>query len=257
MKQYKRVFIVGHPGAGKALLAKNLAEKLGWQFIDADFGLEFRIGRELNVILGVEGQEMFSDCQSSILSKLSNQENIVVTTDACIVDSENNRELLLSELTIYLQVSIPVQLARNARNPNPQLLPKEDLKEFLDKLHKKRDELYDQTASIAVNSDDSALEQHVATIAKLINQNINQENKDIYLDKSDMNIFHKTLHICIQLTNAQAKCLKLLAQGKSSKEIARELDISYRTVEGTIAKLMEVLGCESSKELIALYHGKP
>jgi shikimate kinase len=257
MKHYKRVFIVGHPGAGKALLAKTLAEKLGWQFMDADFGLEFRIGRQLNDILGIEGQEMFFECQSLILSKLLNQENVVVTTDACIIDSERNRELLSSELTVYLQVSIPVQLTRNARNPNPQLLPRENLKEFLNKLHRNRDELYDQTASRAVNSDDSALESHVAIIAKLIKQNIDQEDKDIYLDKSDINIFHKTLHIPIQLTNAQAKCLKLLAQGKSSKEIARELNISYRTVEGTIAKLMEVLGCDSSKELIALYHGKP
>jgi len=33
MSQIKRIFIVGHPGAGKALLAKALAEKLGWRSI--------------------------------------------------------------------------------------------------------------------------------------------------------------------------------------------------------------------------------
>lgn len=257
MKHYKRVFIVGHPGAGKALVAKTLAEKLGWQFIDADLGLEFRIGRDLVDILGTQGADMFSKCQASILSQLMSQENVVVTTDASVLDSDQNRELLLSELTVYLQVSTPVQLTRNARNPHQQLLPLSDLKEFLDKLHQDRDDLYDQIASFVVNSDDSALEQHVANIAKLVSQDINQESKDVYLDKSDINIFHKTLHIPIQLTNAQAKCLKLLAQGKSSKEIARELDISYRSVEGTIAKLMEILGCNSSKELVALYHGKP
>jgi len=49
----------------------------------------------------------------------------------------------------------------------------------------------------------------------------------------------------------------LLAQGKSAKEIAQQLDISYRTVEGYIEKIMELLGCTSSKELIALYHEQP
>jgi len=51
--------------------------------------------------------------------------------------------------------------------------------------------------------------------------------------------------------------VKLLAQGKSSKEIARMMNISYRTVEGYLAQAMEQLGCVSSKELIALYHHKP
>jgi DNA-binding NarL/FixJ family response regulator len=41
------------------------------------------------------------------------------------------------------------------------------------------------------------------------------------------------------------------------KEIARETNVSYRTVEGLIAHMMESLGCSSSKELIALYHDHP
>lgn len=61
----------------------------------------------------------------------------------------------------------------------------------------------------------------------------------------------------MQLGTQQALCLKHLAQGKSAKEIARELHISFRTVEGTLAKVMEILGCASSKELIALYHESP
>jgi Shikimate kinase len=52
MGEYKRIYIVGHPGAGKALVAKTLAKKLGWQFIDANFDLEFRVGRIFPDILG-------------------------------------------------------------------------------------------------------------------------------------------------------------------------------------------------------------
>lgn len=32
----KRIFVVGHMGAGKALLSEALAKKLNWEFIDAN-----------------------------------------------------------------------------------------------------------------------------------------------------------------------------------------------------------------------------
>ena len=92
MNQCKRIFIVGYPGSGKALLANTLAEKLGWQFINADFGLEFHIGRPLTEILGSEGEYAFGRCQSEILARLLTQENIVVATDASIANHEKNRE---------------------------------------------------------------------------------------------------------------------------------------------------------------------
>jgi shikimate kinase len=50
MTKTKRIFIVGHTGAGKSLCAEALAKKLGWQFIDANPGLERYIGRSLTEI---------------------------------------------------------------------------------------------------------------------------------------------------------------------------------------------------------------
>jgi len=41
MTQHNRIFIVGHSGAGKGVLAKALAEKLGWQFMIAQFFRHF------------------------------------------------------------------------------------------------------------------------------------------------------------------------------------------------------------------------
>lgn len=257
MSQYKRIFIIGHPGAGKALLAKTVAEKLGWQFIDADLGLEFHIGRSLDEILGEQGQEAFYDCQSEILTSLLSQKNIVVAMDASIVCCKKNQQLLSSEFVVFLNVSTPVQVARTSRNFLP-LLPVINLEEFLDKLHIERDNLYRKIAILTINSDDNMLETHVVQITQII-----LGNKDIKLavkstlDKKDLTILHKNLHIPVHLSEQQATCLKLLAQGKTSKEIARDINISYRTVEGNLAKIMGLLGCSSSKELIALYHSQP
>jgi len=96
MNKHNRIFIVGHSGAGKGVLAKALAKQLGWQFIDADFGLAPSVGRPMSEIIGNQGEETFHHCLSEILSHQQSKENIVVTTDDSIVCNEKNRQLLLS-----------------------------------------------------------------------------------------------------------------------------------------------------------------
>ena len=54
------------------------------------------------------------------------------------------------------------------------------------------------------------------------------------------------------LTPRQREILKLLAEGKSAKEIARALDISHRTVEYHKYQAMESLGVGTNAELVQL-----
>ena len=258
MHPCKRIFIVGQHGAGKGLVAKTLADKLGWEWIDADLGLESKIGRTMLEIIGDEGEEKLHLCESEILSQQLKKENIVVTTDSGIVLSERNRHLLSSEFVVYLKISTPVQIARTSHLSAPPLLTTNS-KDFFDKLHLERDGLYEAVASMSVDSDDNALEAHVLSIIKTVSNSEEMPQGPINLkpSKKDLIFFHKNWHTPIHLTEQQAMSLKLLSQGKSAKEIARSMNISYRTVEGNIAKMMELLGCSSSKELIALYHDKP
>jgi two-component system NarL family response regulator len=54
----------------------------------------------------------------------------------------------------------------------------------------------------------------------------------------------------VQLTPRELATLKLLADGKSNKEIANELDISERTVKTHLAHLFEKLGVTSRTEAV-------
>lgn len=164
MSKHKRIFIVGHSGAGKGVLAQALAKKLDWQFLDADFALAPSIGRPVKDILGNQGEAAFHDCLAEILSHQLNKENIIVTTDDSIVCHDKNRQLLASEFVVYLKVSPSVQLERISYNQ--PLLPVADYKGFLDKLRHERDALYDQVASFSLSSDDGAIEEHVSSIIK-------------------------------------------------------------------------------------------
>lgn len=255
MKPFKRIFIIGHPGAGKAVLAKAISEKLGWQFIDADSGLESKIGCSLYEIIGNEGEKSFQECNYKILSELLKKENIVVATDGSIICSEMNRQILFSEFTVYLKVNTFTQLDRSLRNPEPLLGT--DLKTLLDAFHHERDHLYEQVSSISVNGDDNKLNEHVSAVLNNFCAIDSEESPDLLLDKKELVFFHRKNHQPVKLSNQQALCLKLLAQGKTSKDIARIMNISHRTVEKYLARTMEILGCESSKELIALYHDNP
>ncbi len=166
MSQYKRIFIIGHSGAGKGVLAQGVAEKLGWKFLDADFSLAPSIGRTLGDIIGKNGEESFLHCLSEILSNQITKENIVVTTDDSIICNEKSRQLLSSEFTIYLKVSTPVQLERISHNR--PLLPNADYKRFLGKLHEERDALYEKVARLTLDSDENDLKGHVNSVIEAI-----------------------------------------------------------------------------------------
>src|SRR5271155_1930069 len=122
MTKPKRIFIVGHTGAGKSLLGEALAEKLGWQYIDANPGLERYIGRNLNEILGKQGEEAFHQCEAEIISYYTGKEHIVVIMEEAVIATEKNRKLLSSEFVVYLKVSTKVQIARWPDGRSP-LLP--------------------------------------------------------------------------------------------------------------------------------------
>jgi len=60
-----------------------------------------------------------------------------------------------------------------------------------------------------------------------------------------------------QLTSRQREVLQLIAQGKRMKEIAADLNISVRTVEGHKSQLLVALGVKSTADLVkfAVKHG--
>src|SRR4029079_12446090 len=100
MVKPKRIFIIGHMGAGKFLLTEALAKKLGWDVIDANPSLERYIGRSLNEILGTQGEEAFHQCENEILSHYIGKEHIVVVLEESVVATKENRKLLSSEFVI-------------------------------------------------------------------------------------------------------------------------------------------------------------
>ena len=151
MTKPKRIFVVGHMGTGKSLLSAVLAKKLGWQYIDANPSLERYIGRNLNEILGKQGEEAYHQCEAEIIAHYIGKEHVVVVLEEAVIATEKNRRLLSSEFVVYLKVSIPTQIDRMEGGRVP-LLPIADLKAFLNQQHLERDHLFEEVATLIVES---------------------------------------------------------------------------------------------------------
>jgi len=54
------------------------------------------------------------------------------------------------------------------------------------------------------------------------------------------------------ITPQEYECIKGLPSGKTSKDIAMDLKISYRTVEGYFSRVMARIGCRTKQDLITL-----
>ncbi|SPR13413.1 shikimate kinase [Orientia tsutsugamushi] len=137
------------------------------KFINADvLGCAAHIGRTVSKVVGTDGERAFNRFLTEILSRQITKENVVITTDESIICGEKARELLKSEFTVYLKVSIPVQLERIAEGDYRPLLPVDNFAALIDKLHNERDSLYEQVASFSLSSDDGDIEGYTASIVE-------------------------------------------------------------------------------------------
>lgn len=128
---------------------------------------------------------------------------------------------------------------------------------FKDTMHRSKDltraydiqfKIDDKASGYIVKSDDNFLQiNRDQFIKSLVNEN---GSENIFI------LFHKDNAKPIILAPQQMKCFKLLIAGLTAKEIAVQLNLSYRTVNHYLDRLRKVLGCRSSKEMISVYRSQ-
>lgn len=254
MKELKRIFVIGHPAVGKAYFAKNLADRLGYQFVDADMGLEHRIGLTIKEILGQAGLEHFERSQETIFGSLSKKSGVVVGLDCHVGKTPKIRECLKNACVVFIKTTLETQIRRSgSREP---LISDQNYEDLFKTLHDNRDDFYNEISNVVLSADDGDVDRHIDVVLDYLKQNAFTLVKPTGLTDKELVFFKYNTDIPVCISEQQAICLKHLSKGQSAKEIAREMDISYRTVEVYIAQLKERLECDSSKDLIGLYLSK-
>jgi len=97
------IVLIGYRGTGKTTVARLLADRLGWQWCDADQVLEARFGRTIRQIFADEGERGFRDKESSVLEELCRLKQHVIATGGGVILRPENRELLRhADVVIWL-----------------------------------------------------------------------------------------------------------------------------------------------------------
>lgn len=161
----RSLFLVGMMGAGKTTVGRQLARRLGLDFVDADRELEERLGVTIPTIFELEGEEGFRRRESALIEELTERRNLVLATGGGAVLRQSNREVLAARgLVVYLHANLADLWQRLRRDRHRPLLRTEDPRSRIESLIRARDPLYREVAHWVVETGRAPVETVVLDI---------------------------------------------------------------------------------------------
>lgn len=168
-----RVFLIGPMGSGKTTVGRQLARRLGMDFLDLDLELQERCGVEVAVIFEIEGEAGFRQRESALLDELSQRDGLVLATGGGSVLADENRRMLTERgLVVYLETNVDQQLKRLDRDKQRPLLQAPDRRQRLTELAAQRNPIYDACADLVVRSANISPPAMAATVARRIRDHV-------------------------------------------------------------------------------------
>ena len=171
MNPARNLVLVGPMGAGKTSIGKRLATRLGLAFVDCDHRLEELTGATVPVIFECEGEAGFRTRERQLIAELMRASGQLVATGGGAVLADDNRRILhAGGFVVWLQASVPCQLARLARDRHRPLLAVPDREARLEHLAATRDPLYREIADLAFDSDGLGVTAAADRLGALVEQ---------------------------------------------------------------------------------------
>lgn len=158
-----RIFIIGLPGCGKTTIAKLLANRLHYKFIDIDTAIEAKENMTINEIFKNKGESYFRTIEAQTLNDLNQIEDVVIACGGGIC--ENNSKSSFKGITIFLKVDVKVLDRRLANDTTRPLLKTNSIYQ----LAIKRNDKYANLADLTIEN--TNIDTTVETIIEVLNEN--------------------------------------------------------------------------------------
>ena len=161
------VFLVGPMGSGKSAVGRQLARRLGLDFVDSDDEIEARTGVDIPYIFEREGEAGFRHREAEVIDELSQRDNVLIATGGgAVLDPASRARLRERGRVVYLRTSVDQQLARTRRSETRPLLNNPDPRGTLAGLLAVRAPLYAEVAEITVDTDGRKVKSVVEQICR-------------------------------------------------------------------------------------------
>lgn len=159
------IALIGLMGVGKTTVGRRLAKRLDRQFYDSDDEIESASGRSVAGYFRDYGEAAFREGETRVISRLLEQDNIILATGGGAFINETTRAILKDKaLTIWLYGDFETIMERVSRNDNRPLLQVEDPRAKMQELMTARNPIY-KHAHIHVKI---ARGPHIRTVNRVI-----------------------------------------------------------------------------------------
>ena len=97
----QNIVLIGMPGCGKSTIASLLARKTGRRAVDADQEIQRLAGKSIPAIFAEDGEEVFRELETRVLSELGRQSQLIIATGGGCVTKARNYPLLHQNSSIF------------------------------------------------------------------------------------------------------------------------------------------------------------
>ena len=167
------LILIGLRGSGKSAVARLVAERLGWNAVDADELIERQSGRTIREIFETDGEAGFRTLETRVLERVMRGKRQVISVGGGAILSEHNQRLLWQAgICIWLTAPPEVlhrRLQADTRTASlrPPLTNMPGLEEIRQVLQT-REPLYAATAEHVVDTTERTVAQVADAVVALV-----------------------------------------------------------------------------------------
>ena len=143
------IIFTGMRGTGKTTLGKQLAEALGWDFVDIDQLIELKLNTKIDQFVKENGWDAFRKEEKEVAAQCANLDKTIISTGGGTMMNPKSAKHLKKNGTVILLTCAPKQLRDylEAGYERPSLTGKSALEE-LEKVWEERKDQYHAVADL-------------------------------------------------------------------------------------------------------------